>query len=449
MGDKTDTVNSLAAQDASQKSKQNAALKIVGRAEGPDDWKRGLKRMGGKSDGRVERILRNAIHALRHALAWRGVFQYDTLALQIRAIAPPPFAPLEQKRDWKARVWTDDDDRRTTEWLQGEGVLVGTDIVAAAVETVAMENKIWPVRDYLRGLSWDGTPRIDNWLVDYFGASDCEYHRVVGAKWLLSAVARAMLDEAKVDTILILEGAQGIGKGRAIEALVPHRAWYTDSIKEFLSIEAARQLAGKWIVESSELEGIKGASGKRRAEEGVKAFLSRTIDNYRAPWGRRAQDHPRRCVFVGTTNRVETLTDVTGNRRFWPVKCGAVKADEIKVIKDQLWAETFSRFSDKSRRQWWLTPEEQALATEMQEARMEVDILESDVIEILGDQESVTQLNLAKKIFSAEAYEISRQQVGRLDDIMEHLKWKKDRSWKKETYGQVIYIRPKSAISRS
>lgn len=421
--------------------KKGPTLRIVTKTVSPHAWRAGLKRRGNKKDAAVEKILTNAIHALRCAPAWKGVFQYDALALQIRALKPPPYATQEQKSAWTPRVWTDDDDRRTTEWLQREDILVGTEITAAAVETVALENRVWPVRDYLRGLEWDGVQRIDTWLTTFFGAEDCEYHRVVGAKWLLSAVARAMLDDAKVDTILILEGAQGIGKGRAIEALMPNRSWYTDSIKEFLSTEAARQLAGKWIIESSELEGLKG-NGK--SEEGVKAFLSRVIDNYRAPWGRRAQDHPRRCVFIGTTNKSEILTDVTGNRRFWPVKCTTARPDDLREVKNQLWAETYDRFSRKERMQWWLTPEETVLAKAAQEARMEADILEPKAIGLLRGVKEITIGDLSTMLFDMEAHEISMQQVARVRRILEHLKWEKHRSWIAGHYGKVVYRKDNS-----
>ena len=79
---------------------------------------------------------------------------------------------------------------------------------------------------------------------------------------------------------------------------------------------AAEKLQGFWIMELGELAGM------RKAEvENVKSFITRTDDKYRASYGVNVESHPRQCIIVGTTNnKGGFLRDITGNRRFWPVK---------------------------------------------------------------------------------------------------------------------------------
>lgn len=372
--------------------------------------------------------LANALTFLRHAEEWSERLRYDALALRIELRKAPP-SPTWPKftGEWIPRPWDDQDDRLLAEWLQRLKIDVKVGLAADAAETVAREHRYHPIENYLEGLQWDGQPRVHRWLTDYFGVEPSPYHEAVGMRWLLSAVARAMQPGCKVDCMLILEGAQGAGKGRSLEALVPVRAWFSDDVKEFGSLESARQLAGKWIIESSELEGIKGTSGKKAINEGVKAFLSRSIDNYRAPYGRRAQDHPRQCIFAGTTNQSEIFTDATGNRRFWPVKCETARPDELYKIRDQLWAETLVLY--KQGMKWWLdTPELLALARTAQDDRFEVDPLEPDVAEFLEKEEFVILADVACYVFNKKVHELTATDQDRTIRMLTRLGWEKGRS---------------------
>jgi predicted P-loop ATPase len=392
----------------------------------------------------------NIMIFLRNADEWRDTLHFDELSRRIEIRQPPPSPPWPAAQgEWTPRPWDDQDDRLLAEWLQKQKLDAKIAAAADAAETRAREQPFHPIRDWLQSLVWDDTPRIGRWLHDYFGAELSPYHEAVGARWLISAVARAMQPGCKVDTMLILEGAQGLGKGRCFEALVKVRGWYTDGIKEFGSLESARQLAGKWIIESSELEGIKGTSGRKAINEGVKAFMSRSIDNYRAPYGRRAQDHPRQCVFAGTTNQSEIFTDTTGNRRFWPVKCNTARPDELLLHRDQLWAEAVVNYREGVR--WWLdTSDLRALADAAAEERFEVDILEPIVAEILTGQDFTTIRDLAPIVFDKEAQEITPGEQERIKAILIRLGFEKGKSFKKATYNKRGYLRKKSTeISQS
>ena len=175
----------------------------------------------------------------------------------------------------------------------------------------------------------------------------------------------------RLDTCLVLEGAQGVKKSSLIAALVPERAWFAEDLAGALSNKDALQgLSGKWLVELSEL-----AATRKSTVEEVKSFLTRRVDNYRAPYDRRVADHPRQCVFFGSVNPAADgswLFDATGGRRFWPVH--VVRADVAKVeqMRDQLWAEAVHAY--RRRQQHWLTDDEEALATQEQKQLFEAFI---------------------------------------------------------------------------
>jgi len=189
----------------------------------------------------------------------------------------------------------------------------------------------------LQGLRWDGVERVDRWLWAYLGAEDTEYSRAVGSRWLVSAVARVLRPGAKADCCLILEGAQGIRKSTALRKLAGE--YFTDELADLGSKDAAMQTRGAWIIELSELDRLSHSEVAR-----IKAFMSRTTDRFRPPYGMRLVESPRQCVFAGTVNHSTYLRDETGGRRFWPVACGRIDVDGLTRDRDQLWAEAKARF---------------------------------------------------------------------------------------------------------
>jgi hypothetical protein len=161
-------------------------------------------------------------------------------------------------------------------------------------------------------LHWDGVERLDRWLSTYLGADDSDYSRAVGSRWLISAVARTFQPGAKADCCLILEGPQGIRKSTALRTIAGE--YFTDELADLGSKDAAMQTRGVWIIELSELDSLSHAEVAR-----IKAFMSRTTDRFRPPYGMRLVESPRQCVFAGTVNHGTYLRDETGGRRFWPI----------------------------------------------------------------------------------------------------------------------------------
>ena len=320
--------------------------------------------------GTPERNEANVIIALTSDPAFAGVLAFDEFAQEIVVRRPLPWdsadAPLP-------RPWEDADDIRTAEWLQLRGINVAPVVVGRAVGAVARELRIHPVRDWLDTLKWDGTPRIETWTSTYLGAETSALHHTIGALWLISAVARIYRPGAKADHMLILEGPQGARKSTALKVLAGE-AWFTDELPEVGSKDAALHMQGIWIVEIAELDAIGRAEVSR-----IKAFLTRTTDRFRPPYGRYTVEVARQCVFAGTVNPDTYLRDETGNRRFWPLRCGTIDIDALARDRDQLWAEAVHRFREGAI--WWI--EDPALledARQAQDSRYQSDAWD-DLIE--------------------------------------------------------------------
>ena len=273
--------------------------------------------------------------------------------------------------------WQDRHSIAFTVWLQYHDIPAQKKISDNAAIYIATRNSYHPVKDYLRSLHWDGKPRISSWLTTYLGVEDSAYARAVGAKWLISGIARIMRPGCKADHMLILEGPQGIGKSTAIEIL--SRGFYTDTLGDCTSKDSAISVQRVWIVEVGELSSFK----KTSEVEHIKAFVSRSTDRIRLPYATGIQDMPRQCIFAGTTNQEQYLVDETGNRRFWPVSCTQINLETLAADRDQLWAEALIAYEDG--KSWWL--EDSALideAKKQQESRLEVEVWESVIVEYLN-----------------------------------------------------------------
>lgn len=324
------------------------------------DWNKQLLR---SEHGVLKPLLANAITALSHAPPFVGIIKLDEFAARIMLLGASPWD--NSAKEWETRPWSNTDDIRAAEWLQHQGIAVNANIAGQAVTAVAERQRYHPVTEYLDRCKWDGKPRLASWAIKYLGAKNTAYHSQVGRCSLIAAVARIRRPGSKVDTMPILEGAQGLGKSTLLRVLF--EPWYSDEIADFGSKDAAMQLSGAWLIEISELDAMSRADAGR-----IKAFISRTTDRYRPPYGTRVIEQPRSCVFWGTTNSDGYLRDDTGGRRFWPVKIGRIDVDGLAAVRHQLWAEAQQAYAAGEK--WWFQGHDvQAAAAEEQRARYEGD----------------------------------------------------------------------------
>jgi hypothetical protein len=208
------------------------------------------------------------------------------------------------------------------------------DGIGPAVFRLCLENAFNPVLDYLDSLKWDGVPRLDTWLSVYLGADDGVVNRAFGRKTLVAAVRRARQPGCKFDNVLTIEGEQGLGKSTVVKILGGEFVRDDGEVMNKSGREVQELTCGVWLYEISELAGL-----TKRDAEHVKSFFSRTHDSARGVWGRLLEDQPRTCIFIGTCNRNDYLTDDTGNRRFWPVSASKIDLVGLARDRNQLWAE--------------------------------------------------------------------------------------------------------------
>ena len=336
-----------------------------------EDWQNGLEL---DKSGHVKNTLHNLTLILENDPNLKGVVFNQLLdGMEIKGEVP-----------WNhpSKFWRDADDAQLISYVDTHYGTFSARNYDIAVTKVADDRAYHPIREFIESLpEWDKIPRVDTLLVDYLGAADTAYVRAVTRKTLCAAISRVLRPGCKFDSMLVLNGPQGVGKSTLIAKLAGE--WFSDSLNlgDTKDKTAAEKLQGYWILEIGELAGLKKAE-----VETLRSFLSRQNDIYRAAFGKRATPHLRQCVFFGTTNAESGyLRDTTGNRRFWPVKTpGSGKKQSWNLTHEeilQIWAEAlvYVRQGEKL----YLSPEMDALAKDEQREAMESDEREGLVREYL------------------------------------------------------------------
>ena len=293
-----------------------------------DEWKADLEY---SKSGKLQPTIANIILILENDPALKGHIVHDLFAGHDGVVGGLPW-------NKNATQWTDADDANLRVWLERNYGLTGKEKIADALTAVLTRHSYHPIRDYLNGLTWDGTPRLERLIIDYIGAEDTELNRVMTRKHFTAAVARVFEPGCKYDYCLVMTGPEGAGKSTLLNKLGGQ--WFNDSITTTEGKEGMDQLRRAWIIEMGEL-----ASIKRSEVESIKAYLSKRVDIYRAAYARRTAEHPRQCIFCGTTNEALFLRGDNGNRRFWVIAVDPALRrytswqEQIDHDRDQIWAE--------------------------------------------------------------------------------------------------------------
>lgn len=322
----------------------------------PDEWKSKLKIT---EKGTIAASIENVVTILRHDPAVAGALALNEMDHNI---------VVRKSLPWRAVTgssqWTDADDAALRFYLERTYGVGSKDKIFDAVNVVAGENKFHPVREYLEGCTWDGVPRVETLLVDYLGAEDNAYTRAVTRKALAAAVARIFRPGCKFDYMLTIRGRQGLGKSAIIAKLGGE--WFSDTFSTMQGKEAYEQVLGVWLMEVGELAGMRKAEA-----ETIKLYISKQSDRFRPAYGRRLQEFPRQCIFIGTTNETQFLRDTTGNRRFWVVDTPNIPARDMwKELTPEtvrlIWAEAVELY--RKGEPLYLSKELEAVAREVQES---------------------------------------------------------------------------------
>jgi predicted P-loop ATPase len=298
----------LAAEDGRvtvQLLKERAAEADADFEELPDeeDWR---KRLKVTEKGTLAQTIENVVIILSHDPKLTGRMALNLMDHSVAVLGALPWGTKGP------RQWVDADDSALRYYLEKTYGISGKDKIFDAVNIVAQRESFHPVREYLDSCTWENVPRVETLLIDYLGAEDTPYTRAVTRKTLAAAVARIYRPGCKFDYMLTLRGRQGLGKSAIIGKLGGE--WYSDTFTTMQGKDAYEQALGVWIVEVGELAGMRKAEA-----ETIKLYISKQVDRFRPAYGRRSQEFPRQCIFIGTTNETQFLRDTTGNRRFWVV----------------------------------------------------------------------------------------------------------------------------------
>lgn len=338
------------------------------------EWR---KKLDKDANGNPQKSLKNLNIAMALNPELSGKLRQNLFSGRIDVVGTLPW-----KRPTSGATWSDEDTAQLRMYMEGFFGKLSKNDLLDVVSAVASNQAYHPVRDYLNALVWDGVERLDTLFIDYMGVEDNAYTRAVTRKAFVAAVARVMVPGCKYDTMPVLVGQQGRYKSSVLAKM--GGAWFSDSLRTFDGKEAMETIQGTWINEIGEMQAMS------KSDIGaVKAFLTKTSDYYRAAYGRYTADRARQCVFFGTTNSKDCLTDPTGGRRFWPLdidQCPRTKDvwTQLDGERDQLWAEAVARW--KQGETLHLSAEIEAVAKVVQEEHRQRNPWEGIIADFLSKE---------------------------------------------------------------
>lgn len=307
---------------------------IVSKAKPVKDW---ISKLSIGIDGAIENTSKNLEIILENDKNLQG-FAYNELSNRVEVIGRVPW---DRPKD--NRFWREADESQLRLYIDKKYIEFKERNFEVAFNSIVDNRRFHPVRDYLDSLpKWDGVKRVEEVFIKFLSADDNDYTRAITKKTFAACVARAYHPGTKFDSIPVLDGAQGIGKSTLIKYLAGEE-FFSDnlSLTDMNDKTAAEKIQGNWLIEIGELSGMKKADIEK-----VKSFVSTTDDKYRASYGRVVESHPRQCVIFATVNGDGRgyLRDITGNRRFWIVKCNQTLQKRMwdendKNYRDQFWSE--------------------------------------------------------------------------------------------------------------
>jgi putative DNA primase/helicase len=258
----------------------------------------------------------------------------------------------------------------------------------------------------------------------------------VSKNFWVGMMARAFRPGCKNDYMVVLEGPQGVGKSMSLNCI--GGKWHTESTESIGSKDFYQNLHGKLIVEIAELDSFSKAEVTR-----VKQVITNPVDRLRLSYGRTSQDFPRQCVFVGTTNESSYLRDATGARRFWPVKCGQIKIDQINHDRKQLFAEAYKCLQDGAT--WHNVP--YGKATRVQEERYQADEIEVNIKEYAEGKQYIVMAEFALDHCKLSHDRFDKRFQIRVANILHRMGWEPRRETIASGKGQTRVWMPKGSPS--
>lgn len=401
---------------------EKAKVEDFFKAKEPDtNWRSNLQTLVGR-DGSVIGVKPNEFNVLlilENDPQLKGTIRFNELKKSIEVSGGPLKVQPQETLDLSLTVWF----QASPYKCSPSQLLVGH-----CMEHVALKNRYDPVREFLEQLPpWDGIPRLSRLLLTYAQAQGSEsWIEIITRKFFVSAIARAMQPGCQVDTALVLQGPQGVGKTSL--ARIMSAGFGVETHLNLQSKDAQMVAAGSWIVELGEL-----ASCRKTDIESARNFITHRNDVMRLPYGRSIVSFPRRCVYIGTTNASQPLNDREGNRRYWVVTVGKIDTKRLEKDRDQLLAEALVAY--RAGEIWWLSDKEAI------RARSEVSVYEAEdhvqeallsYLQTIYDSKgkwpkTFTAREVAEKVLGILPGNIKTEDIKNLNSVMKNLGWVKSR----------------------
>lgn len=339
--------------------------------------------------GKLRNTIDNVKIILENDIRLKDKFAYNEFNLRNTVKGKVPW-----NKDDKTRFWDDNDESGLRHYLEkAYDITRATQVINDASKLIFNQNKFHPVRDYLKSLKWDGVPRVETLLIDYFGADDNLYVRQASRIFVCGAVARILNPGCQLDYVLTLVGKQGVRKGTFYRYMAKKDEWFTE-LATIKYKEAIEETMGKWIVEMAEM-----APTKKSEIEEMKAFITNKSKTIRMAYAHNPIDVPRQYVLAASTNESSFLKDTTGDRRYNPIDTDIAKAtkyisketaeESLKITEDlrdevdQIYAEAMIIYKKMNYKALMLTKEAEAIAEKERDSHRIVDDEEGNIIEFL------------------------------------------------------------------
>lgn len=351
--------------------------------------------------------------ALRYGILHRqGTWEWNEMTQR------PSFARIDiSATDWTAlRVGLEAVGRDTT---NNKPLRWAIDDIQAAVMMLSRRESFHPVREWLNKLKWDGVARLETELPRALHVEEYGFEARLLKQWAVSCVARAMKPGCKVDTVLVLVGAQGTMKSSFFSVMGGQ--WFTDQSIDIHDKDGRMVIHSAWIVEWAELDAMR----RSKDQEATKAFITQRVDKFRPPYARDLIEAPRSCVIVGTTNHADFLSDATGNRRYWPVTIPKrIELGRVGEMRDALWAEAMACYV--AGEEWHLDASLEEAAAQHSRGFLEHDAWEPAIKDWLGDQtlrDYVRTSDALQEAIGKPIGQWTRTDEMRVGRILTGLKW--------------------------
>lgn len=385
------------------------------------------------SKGVVIQNIPNAAESIEFDRNLFGRIQYNELSNSIYVYGTLPW-DIDFNNSKSKREWKNVDDSNLIAYLQDTYGIMNEKAIMHGLSIVANKNRYNPVKDFLQTCKsiYDGGSYVRKLLPKYLGVEDNAYSYEVMKTFMLGAVTRVYNPGCKFDYMPIIVGEQGSGKSMFLRFLSGSDVWFTDNFNTMDGDKASEKLRGMWILEVAELSAMK----RTKDVETLKAFITSSYDNYRSPYSRRSEVRPRMCVFAGTTNDENFLTDTTGNRRFLPLvasrrrqQCMVLDAkDEARHDIFNAWGEIMTEYETITAAgkmpELVLSKAAQQHAEEMQSLFLEEDVRLPIITEWLEKHYEITRVcvpMLFCDVLGGDIKDLTRKTTNELHSIMKNV----------------------------